>query len=88
VFQLVGNLYEKAIQAGANCIAVSCQMCQANLDMYQGKIAYEMGKPIYLPILYFTELMGLAFGLKQAKKWMNQHLTEPDQLLDNIGLSA
>lgn len=88
VFTLVGNLYERAVEAGANFIAVSCQMCQANLDMYQGKIVHQLGKPYYLPVLYFTELMGLAFGLKDTKNWLRKHFIEPTQLFDRVGLSA
>jgi heterodisulfide reductase subunit B2 len=88
VFTLAGNLYEKAVEAGANFIAVSCQMCQANLDMYQGKIVHQLGKPYYLPVLYFTELMGLAFGLKDVKNWLRKHFIEPTQLFERVGISA
>jgi heterodisulfide reductase subunit B len=86
VFNLVGKLYEKAIQAGAECIVVSCQMCQANLDMYQDKVASQLGKPIHLPILYFTDLMALAFGLEKTRSWMAQHFVDPAPLLKKIGL--
>jgi heterodisulfide reductase subunit B len=85
VFNLVGRLYEKAIQAGAECMVVSCQMCQANLDMYQDKIASLLGKPIRLPIPYFTDLMALAFGLEKAKDWMAQHFVDSAPLLKKIG---
>jgi heterodisulfide reductase subunit B2 len=86
VFKLVAKLYDKAIQAGAECIVVSCQMCQANLDMYQKKIASQLGKSIYLPILYFTDLMGLAFGINEAKSWMSRHFVDSAPLLKRIGL--
>jgi heterodisulfide reductase subunit B len=88
VFKLVAKLYEKALQAGAECIVVSCQMCQANLDMYQWKIASQLGKSIYLPILYFTDLMGLAFGIKEASSWISRHFVDPAPLLKRIGLRA
>ena len=56
--------------------------------MYQGKIVHQLGKPYYLPVLYFTELMGLAFGLKDTKNWLRKHFIEPTQLFDRVGLSA
>ena len=85
---LVGNLYERAVEAGANCIVVSCQMCQANLDMYQHQIVKELGKPYYLPILYFTELIGLALGIQEAKSWTDRHFVQSDRLFNEAGLSV
>ncbi|MFP3868388.1 MAG: CoB--CoM heterodisulfide reductase iron-sulfur subunit B family protein [Desulfobacteraceae bacterium] len=88
VFQLVGRLYDKAVEAGANCMVVSCQMCQANLDLHQDKILKELGRSEYLPIFYFTELMGLALGLTEARRWGNMHLVSPAPLLGRLGLAA
>mgnify|MGYP000630866698 CR=1 FL=1 len=59
VYELVGKLYLQAYRAGANCIVVSCQMCQANLDLHQDKILRQIGANFSFPIIYFTELMGL-----------------------------
>jgi heterodisulfide reductase subunit B2 len=88
VFRLVGRLYEKAVEAGANCIVVSCQMCQANLDLYQDKILRELGRTYRLPIFYFTELMGLALGLAEARQWGNMHFVPPTDLLAEVGLGS
>jgi heterodisulfide reductase subunit B len=32
---LVQRLYDRALASGAECFVVSCQMCQANLDLSQ-----------------------------------------------------
>ncbi|MBW1819618.1 MAG: CoB--CoM heterodisulfide reductase iron-sulfur subunit B family protein [Deltaproteobacteria bacterium] len=81
VFALVGKLYESARRAGADCMVVSCQMCQANLDMHQDKILKEMGAHYRLPVLYFTELMGLALAHKGAPKWLKRHMVDPSPLI-------
>ena len=83
---LVERLYERALQAGAECFVVSCQMCQANLDLPQERISKKFGKDYYLPVLYFTELMGLALGHPDVKKWLRGHLTDPVPLLRRKGL--
>lgn len=88
VFELVNKLYRMAEAAGANCIAVSCQMCQANLDMYQDKISQTYKTYHYLPILYFTELIGLAVGHADAKSWLSRHFVDPGKLLSQVGLKA
>ncbi len=86
VFTLVGRLYERALQVGANCLVTGCQMCQANLDMYQTEIAAQLGREVYLPVFYFTELIGLALGADQTKTWLGRHLVSPDELLSAAGL--
>ncbi len=86
VFTLVARLYERALAQGANCIVTGCQMCQANLDMYQEEIAKQMGKDVYLPVLYFTEVMGLALGIDETPKWLGRHLVSPKALLEQAQL--
>jgi heterodisulfide reductase subunit B len=83
---LVHRLYERALAAGAECLVVSCQMCQANLDLTQERISRQFGKDYYLPVLYFTELIGLALGLPEAADWWDKHLVDPRRLLRDKGL--
>jgi len=87
VTQLVGKLFDMAQRVGAQAIVVSCQMCQANLDMYQEKIQADWGKHFSMPVYYFTELIGLASELKGVKKWLSRHITDPFPLLRELGLS-
>jgi heterodisulfide reductase subunit B len=82
---LVSRLYERALAAGAEAFVVSCQMCQANLDMTQTRIAKKFGKDYYLPVFYFTELVGLALGHPEVKKWLAGHLVDPLPLLEKLG---
>jgi heterodisulfide reductase subunit B len=81
VFKMVGRLYARALDVGAQCIVVSCQMCQANLDIYQAKIAEEMGVDVNLPIIYFTELIGLALKNRDAETWLSRHFVDPMKFL-------
>jgi heterodisulfide reductase subunit B len=83
---LVSRLYERALAAGAEALVVSCQMCQANLDLTQRRIAHKFGKDYYLPVLYFTELIGLALGHPEVKRWLAGHLVDPLPLLEQKGL--
>lgn len=82
---LVEHLYDRALRAGAECLVVSCQMCQANLDMPQKRIAKKSGKGYYLPVFYFTELLGLALGHPEAAGWLDKHLVDPKPLLRKMG---
>jgi heterodisulfide reductase subunit B len=78
VVELSSKLAEAAQEAGANCIACACGICQINLDTRQ--------KDTQIPIFYFTELMGLAFGLPGTNKWFGKHMVDPRPLLKSLGL--
>lgn len=56
-------LLKEARERGANVLATLCPLCESNLEMYQGTITRTFGEDVSLPIVYFTQLMGLAFGL-------------------------
>jgi heterodisulfide reductase subunit B2 len=75
--RLVGRLVERAREAGAQAIVTSCPLCQMNLEMRQAQ-----GEK--MPIFYFTELMGLAFGIHQSRAWFKKHLIDPTRLLTAI----
>jgi len=87
IHNLVKNLYDRALEAQADCIIVSCQMCQANLDLYQEEIARHYKKQYRIPIFYFTELIGLALGLKDTARWLKRHRVDPIGYLKEKGIS-
>ena len=81
VVEMVTRIVEMAREAGADCITCSCGLCQANLEMRQ-KSDKEP-----LPILYFTELMGVAMDLSGQKTWWKKHLVNPEPLIRGLNLT-
>jgi heterodisulfide reductase subunit B len=86
VAQLSGKLIQMAEEAGANCIATACPLCQANLDTKQGMISKNLEREVHFPTFYFTELLGLALGYEKADKWFKKHVIDPRDLLKSHGL--
>jgi len=86
VRRLSHGLLEMAKEAEADCIVTGCTMCQSNLDTRQEEIGKEFDQTYDLPIFYFTELMGLAMGHRDVRKWFGRHLTDPRKLLSSKGL--
>ncbi len=86
VRKLGQRLLSMAKEAEADCLVTGCPMCQSNLDTRQEELEKELGEKYDLPILYFTELMGLALGHKDVKKWLSRHITDPIKMLSNKGL--
>ncbi|MGB2963426.1 MAG: CoB--CoM heterodisulfide reductase iron-sulfur subunit B family protein [Anaerolineales bacterium] len=60
---MVRILLQSAEKNGAHVIATACPLCQVNLECYQGAVNEEFGTDFNLPILYFTQLLGLALGI-------------------------
>lgn len=61
--RLAGRILDMATELGADAIVVACPLCQMNLDLRQGQINFKNGTHYKLPVPYFTQLMGYAFGL-------------------------
>ena len=80
VVEMVNRIVEMAGEAEADCITCSCGLCQANLEMRQTSEGQG------LPVFYFTELMGLAMGLKAQGEWWKRHIIDPTPLLRRMSL--
>jgi len=85
--RLSGILLKMADEAGAECIVVSCPMCHANLDMRQKELEKDGRIPKKIPILYATELLALAMGVKEVGKLWKKHMVDPRPLLASKGLA-
>jgi len=76
VVNLVAKLVNQAQYAGAKCIVTACPMCQANLEMRQNGTK--------MPVLYFTEVLGMAFGIKDVGMWLKKHLLNPVEIVEKL----
>lgn len=81
--RLVHNLLRNAIDNGADAIVCICPLCQFNLDNYQDKISKIYEDNSRIPIIYLSQIMGIAFGLKPEEVGLNKHAVQFDQVLAN-----
>jgi len=72
--ELIRRLLHNATQWEADVIACLCPMCQLNLDAYQGRVNSAFGTSFKIPVLFFTQLIGYAFGLDNAKLGINREI--------------
>jgi heterodisulfide reductase subunit B len=86
VVELGGRILREALWRGADAVVVACQLCQSNLDMRQEEIFGRRGGERFLPILYITQLMGLAFGVPAGELGLDRHLVDAMPLLKEKGL--
>jgi heterodisulfide reductase subunit B len=72
-------LLKEAVRRGAEVIATICPLCQFNLDAYHDQIERRWG-PTRIPTVYFTQLMGLAFGLPAEQLGLNRNFVSMKRL--------
>ena len=88
VCELSGRLIREAVWREADAMVVVCQLCQANLDMRQSEIGAMHDRQYRLPIIYFTQALGLAFGLSARDLGLEHHLVDPLPLLKAKGFAS
>ncbi|MFA5779342.1 MAG: CoB--CoM heterodisulfide reductase iron-sulfur subunit B family protein [Elusimicrobiota bacterium] len=81
VLKLGNDILQTAKDAGADCLVVACPLCQSNLDLRQREIEKKYNTKFNLPILYFTQLLGLALSIDPKKLGLNKHIISPQTLL-------
>ena len=64
---MVKQILQNAIDNQAEVIATACPLCQINLECYQAQVNEEFGTSYAMPVLYFTQLLGLALGVPRKK---------------------
>lgn len=74
---MVRDLLQNAVDRGAEVIATACPLCQLNLECYQRHVNSEFGTNLSLPILYFTQLLGLAMGIPAKQLGIGTELVAP-----------
>ena len=81
---MVRELLRGAAQAQADVIATACPLCQLNLECYQRDVNREFGTAYEIPVLYFTQLMGLAMGISAKKLGIGTEMIPPRAVLECV----
>ena len=82
--ELIRRLLKNAADYDADMIVTLCPMCQLNLDAYQENVNKHFGTNFHIPVLYFTQLMGLAFGLSANNLGLGKEFINAKPALDKI----
>lgn len=86
VADLSYNILKQAEDAGANILVTACPLCEYNLGPRQTQIKKQY--PVFnsIPVVYFTQLMALAFGLDEEATEFEANQPNPTPLLIEMGL--
>jgi heterodisulfide reductase subunit B len=78
---LIRMLLNSATSNGAECLVTVCPLCQTNLDAYQIQVNRKFKTHFNLPVLFFTQLMGVAFGLSDKDLGLKKSIVPVERVL-------
>jgi heterodisulfide reductase subunit B len=79
--KLVHTLLAEAVRRGADCLATACPLCHLNVEAYQGQVNSRYGTDFSLPVVFFTQLLGVSMGLGKKELGLGQELVPAESLL-------
>ncbi len=82
--KLGAKILQEAKRLAPDCIVVVCPLCQFMLDAKQRAIGKELGEQIGLPVIYITQLLGLALGIDYKKLGIQRLVTSHKSLIERI----
>jgi heterodisulfide reductase subunit B len=87
-FDMIRRLVKGATDGGADLIVTTCPMCQMNLDGFQGAMNRHFGVSYHQPVLYFTQMIGLALGMDPKVLGIGSEIVSARQALGKIGVEV
>lgn len=87
-YDLIRRIVHAAAEYRADLIVTLCPMCQLNLDAYQIEMNKYFHTDYRVPIVYFTQLMGLAFGLEADALGLGKEFIDARPALTKIGVEV
>jgi heterodisulfide reductase subunit B len=79
--RLSGKILEQALAAGAEAIVVACPLCHVNLDLKQAQVNKFLGTDYNVPILYLSQVLGIALGLSADDVMLSKNVVDPAPLV-------
>lgn len=87
-YELIRRLIHGAEQNDAHIIVTLCPMCQLNLDAFQDDMNDHFKTDYHIPILYFTQLLGLAMGHEPAELGLGKEFVSSREALAYAGVDV
>jgi len=78
------EILQGAKEAGADAIVTMCPLCHMNLDFKQKRMQKMYETKLGVPIIYFTQILGIALGLDKKKLGMDKNITSTKKVMEKI----
>jgi len=75
---------ENMLGAGADCVVTPCAFCHFQFDTGQVELTQREGKKYGLPVVFLTQLLGLALGLSPEGVGLHKNRTQVQTLVEKL----
>jgi heterodisulfide reductase subunit B len=82
VGRLTGRILDMAVNMGAQAVVVACPLCQQNLDLRQAQVNRYCKRSFAMPVLYVTQVLGLALGLDTKELGLDKLFVSAKHLIE------
>jgi heterodisulfide reductase subunit B len=76
----IRDIVESAYDHGAEMIVTPCPLCQANVEVYQSEINKKQGTSFNMPVLYYSQLLTIAYGGSAKEAGLDGQLIRAEKL--------
>jgi heterodisulfide reductase subunit B len=83
-YSMINNILQNAEYGEADVIVTACPLCQVNLECYQPQENQDFGTHHHIPVVYFTQLIGLAMGIPPKKLGFGKEFLHPTKAIEAI----
>ena len=76
----INKILESAYDHGADMIVTPCPVCQMNVEVYQDMINKKFNKKYKIPVVYYSQLMAVAYGASAKEAGLDGNIVRATQL--------
>jgi heterodisulfide reductase subunit B len=76
----IKKIIESAYDYGAEMIVTPCPVCQMNVEVYQGQINKKYNTKFNIPVVYYSQLMAVAYGANAKEAGLDGNIVRATKL--------
>ena len=65
-------------------IVTACPLCQMNVEAYQNMVNKAFGTDFHMPVMFFTQLLGVALGVESSKLQLGKLIVPVEPVLAKV----
>jgi len=66
-------------------LITTCPLCQFDLECFQADMKGAFGEDVKMPVAYFTQLVGLSFGISEKQLGIERLFVSPELSKISVG---
>ncbi len=87
-YAMAGRKLKSVVDSGSEAMILICPFCNVMYEQNQKKIEKELEQEYKLPVIYYTQLLGLALGYGPDELGFKINRVKPKAILERLGVNS